>query len=92
VTGSGTSRSGSRPQRRSPRGGIIRSGWKLGSGPSLTELCRIREEADKAIDLTSSVGLFLKEDGTVGDVIPDKATDRAGIGPGMKLVAVNRRR
>ena len=42
--------------------------------------------------MTSSIGLLLKEDGTVSDVIPGKAADLAKVGPGMKLIAVNGRR
>jgi predicted metalloprotease with PDZ domain len=36
--------------------------------------------------------LSVKNDGAVGDVIPDEAADRAGIAPSMKIVAVNGRR
>src|SRR5439155_18510302 len=47
---------------------------------------------EKVIGLTTSMGLLLKQDGRVVDVVPGKAADRAGIGPGMKLLAVNGRR
>jgi hypothetical protein len=50
------------------------------------------ETEDKSLDLTSSLGLLLKDDGTVTDVIPLKPADKAGVAPGMKLVAVNGRR
>jgi hypothetical protein len=39
-----------------------------------------------------SIGLIAKEDGIIGDVIPDSPAARAGIGPGMKIVAVGGRR
>jgi predicted metalloprotease with PDZ domain len=42
--------------------------------------------------LTSSIGLVLKEDGQVIDVVPGKAADKAGVGPHMKVLAVNGRR
>ncbi|HLY76107.1 MAG TPA: M61 family peptidase [Planctomycetota bacterium] len=75
-----------------PLGGVERGGWKLSVQPTPSEMYRVHEGSDKSIDLTTSIGLLLKEDGTVADIIPDKAADRARIGPGMKLVAVNARR
>jgi len=75
-----------------PLGGVERAGWVLGTNAQPSEMYKIREGTDKSIDLTTSIGLLLKEDGGVTDVIPGKAADRAGIGPGMKLVAVNGRR
>jgi predicted metalloprotease with PDZ domain len=75
-----------------PLGGVERGGWKLGVQDQPSELYKVREGTDKTIDLTTSIGLLLKEDGGVSDVIPGKPADRAGIGPGMKLVAVNGRR
>jgi predicted metalloprotease with PDZ domain len=44
------------------------------------------------VDLTTAIGLMVKADGTIVDVVPGKAADRAGVAPGMKLVAVNGRR
>jgi predicted metalloprotease with PDZ domain len=75
-----------------PLGGVERSGWMLSAHAQPSEMYKIREGTDKSIDLTTSIGLLLKEDGGVTDIIPGKAADRAGIGPGMKLVAVNGRR
>jgi predicted metalloprotease with PDZ domain len=75
-----------------PLDGLKRGGWKLAYGAKRSGLHETREGDDKVIDLTASVGLLLKEDGTVGDVIPGKAAHRAGVGPGMKLIAVNGRR
>jgi predicted metalloprotease with PDZ domain len=72
-----------------PLGGVERAGWTLGVHSQPSEMARIREGTDKVIDGTTSIGLLLKEDGGVTDVIPGKAADRAGIGPGMKLVAIN---
>src|SRR5207247_5143381 len=75
-----------------PLGGVERGGWKLTTHASPSEMYKIHEGTDKSIDLTTSIGLLLKEDGTVSDVVPGKTSDRAKIGPGMKLVAVNGRR
>jgi len=46
----------------------------------------------KQMTFTSSIGLLLKDDGTVIDVVPGKAADKAGLGPHMKVLAVNGRR
>jgi predicted metalloprotease with PDZ domain len=50
-----------------------------------------REGAHKFTDLSFSLGLLLKSDGYVTDVLPGSSADKAGIGPAMKLVAVNGR-
>lgn len=75
-----------------PLGGVVRGGWKLTHDAAPSEMYKIHEGTDKTIDLTSSIGLLLKEDGGVSDLIPGTAADRAGMGPGMKIVAVNGRR
>jgi predicted metalloprotease with PDZ domain len=81
VTGSGP-----------PLEGLARAGWKLGYRAEPSDFLQARDDDEKTVDLTSSIGLLLKEDGTVTDVVPDKAADRAHVGPGMKLLAVNARR
>jgi predicted metalloprotease with PDZ domain len=49
------------------------------------------ERERKYIDFRFSLGIVLKEDATVRDVVPGSAAAKAGIGPGMKLIAVNGR-
>jgi predicted metalloprotease with PDZ domain len=75
-----------------PLDGLTRSGWKLVYKPTAGDLFRATEGEDKEVNLVASIGLLLKEDGKVADVVPGKPADRAGIGPGMKLLAVNGRR
>lgn len=75
-----------------PLGGLTRSGWKVIYRDKPGEMLKAREAEDKIVDLTASVGLALKEDGTVVDVIARKAADRAGVSPGMKLLGVGDRR
>jgi predicted metalloprotease with PDZ domain len=75
-----------------PMDGITRGGWRLVYKPErsawLTEM-----EADQGMmDLTASIGLLLRSDGGVIDVVPGKPADHAGIGPHMKLLAINGRR
>ena len=75
-----------------PLDGLTRSGWKVVYRDKPGEMLKAREAEDKIVELTSSVGLTLKDDGTVVDVIAGKPADRAGIGPGMKLLGVGDRR
>jgi predicted metalloprotease with PDZ domain len=75
-----------------PLDGLTRAGWKLVYRSKRSELLKARDGEEKAVDLTTALGLLLKDDGMVVDVVPGKAADRAGLGPGMKLVAVNGRR
>jgi predicted metalloprotease with PDZ domain len=48
-----------------------------------------REEEQKLVSAEYSIGLALKEEGEIVDVIHDSPAARAGIGPGMRLIAVN---
>ena len=50
------------------------------------------EEVRKTTDASSSIGLELEEDGTITDVVPGLPAEKAGLAPGMKLVAVGGRR
>jgi predicted metalloprotease with PDZ domain len=50
------------------------------------------EERDDVVDVRFSLGFPVKEGGVIPDVVPGSPADRAGIGPGMTLVAANGRR
>jgi predicted metalloprotease with PDZ domain len=75
-----------------PYGGIGRAGWQLAFGDTRGPLQKIREDTQKATHAEASIGLEVHEDGLIGDVVPGKAADRAGVAPGMRLVAVDGRR
>jgi len=75
-----------------PLNGLTRGGWKLVYLDKAGDLFKARESDEKSLNLVSSIGLLVNEDGKVIDVIHGKAADNAGIGPGMKLLAVNNRR
>jgi predicted metalloprotease with PDZ domain len=72
-----------------PLGGVIGSGWKLVYDENPSPLTRAYEHDAKTIDAQYSVGLFLKENGGVRDTVEGMIAARAGIGPGMTIVAVN---
>jgi len=75
-----------------PLDGLVRSGWRLAYGEAPNTSLKDAERQDKTLDLRFSLGLLLKEDGEVIDALPAQAGAIAGLGPGMKLVAVNGRR
>ena len=77
---------------RAPLGGIEHGGWRLVFRDTPSDLLKTAETTKKFTDLSFSIGLSLKEDGAIQDVIPGSPADRAGVGPGMKLLAVNTRR
>jgi predicted metalloprotease with PDZ domain len=76
---------------RAPLGGIESSGWRLGYTNTVPDRLKTAETLRKFTDLSFSLGLSLKEDGIILDVIPDSAADKAGLGAAMKLLAVNGR-
>jgi predicted metalloprotease with PDZ domain len=75
-----------------PLTGIERSGWKLVYDDNPSELIKSQREVNKGIDAAYSVGLVLGENGYISDTIEGMPAAKAGIGPGMKVVAVNGRR
>lgn len=76
-----------------PLEGLVRAGWKLSTGPEASPMFKAEEKRRKVIDLRASVGFVLEADaGSITDLIPGSAADKAGLAPGMKLIAVNSRR
>jgi predicted metalloprotease with PDZ domain len=75
-----------------PLDGIARAGWKVTYAKEPSDLLKTLEAESKGMDLTASIGLSLGPDGVVADVVPGKAADKAGLGPHMKVVAVNGRK
>jgi predicted metalloprotease with PDZ domain len=72
-----------------PLVGVNGSGWKLVYDENPSQLTRANEHEGKAIDAQYSVGLFLKDNGGVQDTVEGMVAAKAGVGPGMKIVAVN---
>ena len=75
-----------------PLGGIERGGWKLVYNDQPNVFTHAAEKKFKFADFTYSLGFSVGEDGKIADVIVGSPAHRAGIGPGMKLVAVNERK
>ena len=77
---------------QAPLEGVRKGGWRLTYADQPSGVQRGMEGVTKTVDLMPSVGVSLGQDGAVIDVVPEGAADRAGVGPGMKLIAVNSRR
>lgn len=75
-----------------PLGGIERGGWKLVYNDAPNDHIKNEEAAGKFVDLSYSLGMVVNDDGTVRDVVPGLPADKAGVAPGMKLIAVNGRK
>ena len=75
-----------------PLTGIEASGWRLVYDENPSELWRATEEYHRSANASYSVGLAAGEDGTITDTIEGMIAAKSGIGPGMKIVAVNGRR
>ena len=50
------------------------------------------EKTSDAVDLSFSLGIIVSKEGTITDAIPGSPAYTAGVGPGMKLIAVNGRK
>jgi len=74
---------------RAPLGGIERGGWRLAYQATPNAYLRDWESVRQATELGYSIGLRLGSDGRIGDVIEGSPAAKAGIGPGMKVIAVN---
>jgi predicted metalloprotease with PDZ domain len=75
-----------------PMGGIEGGGWKLVYSDQPNVFARAAEKIYKGADFSYSLGFDVREDGNLDDVIVGSPAYQAGIGPGMKLIAVNDRK
>jgi predicted metalloprotease with PDZ domain len=76
---------------RAPVGGIEQSGWRLTYTAAEPELTKFKESYVKENDFMASIGLAVKEDGTISDVRITSKAYAAGMAPSTKLIAVNGR-
>ncbi|HWR16708.1 MAG TPA: hypothetical protein VN577_17920 [Terriglobales bacterium] len=77
---------------RAPLGGIEGGGWRLIYTDQIPAALRTKEDIQQYTDVSFSIGLQIKEDGTISDSWFTKPAAQAGIMPGMKLIAVNGRK
>jgi predicted metalloprotease with PDZ domain len=72
-----------------PTEALRNGGWKIVYNDTPNEIGEARDYVRKQVTLTFSIGLRLGEDGDVVDVLYGGPAFKAGIGPGMKITAVN---
>ena len=75
-----------------PLGGVEGSGWKVVYDEIPSEMLTGSASMNRTVAAALAFGLLLNEDGTISDITEGLPAAKAGIGPGMKLVAVNGRR
>ena len=75
-----------------PLGGIENGGWKLVYTSEKNATMNAAEKAGDGLDLSFSLGIIVAKDGTLREVIHGLPAYSAGLGPGMKLIAVNGRK
>jgi predicted metalloprotease with PDZ domain len=73
----------------SPFGGIEAHGWKLVYTDKPSLAIKSVEAVRKMVVLTYSLGVAIGKDGDLSDVLWDSPAFKAGLAPGMKLIAVN---
>jgi predicted metalloprotease with PDZ domain len=74
---------------RAPLGGIKASGWSLQYDDEPNVFLSAREKVDESDNLSLSLGLWVKSDGVVVDVVNGSPAFVAGVAPTMRLVAVD---
>lgn len=77
-----------------PQGGLTQGGWKLIYNATPNKLLEAANKTHKRIDLRYSLGIVIDNDDShaIIDVVPGSPADKAGVGPNMKVVAVNGRK
>jgi predicted metalloprotease with PDZ domain len=75
-----------------PLGGIERDGWKLVYNDHPNAFTLAAEKVWKFEDFSYSLGFTTDKDGKLDDVIVGSPAYQSGLGPGMKLIAVNGRK
>ena len=68
------------------------AGWRLVYGDAPNWYAALRERSGKLIDASFSLGMWVKNDGTIADVVDGSPAAAAGLRPKMKLTAVNGRK
>ncbi|MCW7537406.1 peptidase M61 [Aquabacterium sp. A7-Y] len=74
-----------------PLDGLARAGWKLVYDDKPSPFFKAEEGQAKVTNLLYSIGLLIREDGTLAEVAWEGPAFSAGVAPGMKLLAVNLR-
>lgn len=76
---------------RAPLGGVEAGGYHLGYSERPADAQKTAEQITESINVAYSIGLRLRADGGIVDVLPQLPAAKAGIAPGMKISGVNGR-
>jgi predicted metalloprotease with PDZ domain len=77
---------------RPPLGALEAAGWRLVYNDSPNWYAALRERTNKQIDASFSLGMWVKNDGTIADVVYGSPASAAGLVPKMKITAINGRK
>lgn len=75
--------------RETPKGGFTLGGYRLVYGDTPGAYTKAAEGAGKYVDQSFGVGLIVKNDGDISNVVWDSAAFKAGLATGAKIVAIN---
>ena len=81
-----------RAEVSAPLGGLLMAGWKIEYDEHPNDSHALWEKRKKSLDLTFSIGAVLDEAGVLVDVLQGSPAALAGLGPGMKVIAIQDRR
>lgn len=71
-----------------PLNALEQSGWRLVYNATPNWYEALRERTNKQVDESFSIGAWVKDDGTIMDVVYGSPADKAGLTPHMKIVSV----
>jgi predicted metalloprotease with PDZ domain len=78
-------------QTGAPVQGVENAGWKLTYDDIRPEYWNTTEDQDRTTDMLPSLGISVKSDGLVADVVIGSPAQRAGVAPGATITSVNGR-
>jgi predicted metalloprotease with PDZ domain len=79
----------SKPSTHAPLDGIGRGGWSLVYNDTRNLYNTLVEQGElKKTEAGYSLGLWVKDDGAIIDVVGGSSAFRAGLGPGMKVMVI----
>ena len=76
---------------QAPLGGLENGGYKLAYSDKPNAWSAMADSQSETFNFWYSIGLHAGRSGTVSDVLKGGVADKAGFGPGMKIIAVNGR-
>jgi predicted metalloprotease with PDZ domain len=75
-----------------PLAALEASGWRLVYNDTPNWYESLRERTNKSTDASFSIGLWVKNDGTISDVVYGSPAYAAGLVPGMKINSIDGRK